>query len=233
MTIPRSETTTTRRQPEPVFELVDLGGQRLVVVQLAGEHLDRDRPARLVAQQPVDDLRRAALAVARVAQRRQRAAASLEVGGGDVVEHQLAVVEMPAARRSSIRAWRSSSQSIAAYRSSSSASATPSSSASVDWPNARTVASFDAGAIARWQIIANARSRSRDGARSSSRASSSRPPSPAPRSRARPAASARSRTRRQHPDRLPRNPARTSSTSSSGRCEMFPTVSFLTLPPSR
>ena len=95
MTIPRSETTTTRESPNRSLSFCDLGGQRLVVVQLAGEHLDSDRPARLVAQQPVDDLRGAALAVARVAQRGQLATPSLEIGGGHVVEHQLAVDQMP------------------------------------------------------------------------------------------------------------------------------------------
>jgi hypothetical protein len=39
-----------RRQAEAPFELVDLGLQRLVVVQLAAEHLDRDRPPRPVAE---------------------------------------------------------------------------------------------------------------------------------------------------------------------------------------
>ncbi len=34
---------------EPSLELLDLRGKRLVVVQFAREHLDRDRPARLVA----------------------------------------------------------------------------------------------------------------------------------------------------------------------------------------
>jgi hypothetical protein len=64
-------------------------------VQLAGEHLNRDRSPCHVTQQPVDDLRRPALAVARVPELRQRAGASFEVAGGHVVEHHLPVLEMP------------------------------------------------------------------------------------------------------------------------------------------
>ena len=104
VTIPRSETTTTAVEPEAPLELRDLGGSVCVVVQLAREHLDRDRAAPAVAEQPVDDLQRAALAVTRVAELRQRAAAALKIRGRDVVEHQLAVAAGGgAARRSSIR----------------------------------------------------------------------------------------------------------------------------------
>src|SRR5207244_5255806 len=84
------------REAETLAELLDLGGQRLVVVEAAGEDLDRDRAAFPVAEQPVDDLRRAAAAVARVAEREQRTGAALEVGGGDVVEHVRALSQVAA-----------------------------------------------------------------------------------------------------------------------------------------
>ncbi len=63
-------------------------------MQLAREDLDADRPARPVAEQPVDDLRRPALPIARVAELGQRTSTALEVGGRDVVEHELAVGEV-------------------------------------------------------------------------------------------------------------------------------------------
>ena len=43
-------------QPEPVFELADLGGQGVGVGGVALEHLDGDRDPGGGAQQPVDDL---------------------------------------------------------------------------------------------------------------------------------------------------------------------------------
>jgi hypothetical protein len=85
-----------RLQAEAAAELLDLGGQRLVVVDAALEDLDCDRPALGVAEQPVDDLRHPAAAVARVAERQQRTGAALEVGGGDAVEHVRALAQMPA-----------------------------------------------------------------------------------------------------------------------------------------
>ena len=85
-----------RLKAEAGLELCDLRGQRLVVVQLAREDLDRNRPAGPVAEQPVDDLPRSAFAVTRIPQPRQRASAALEVGRGDVVEHQLTVAQVAA-----------------------------------------------------------------------------------------------------------------------------------------
>src|SRR5438309_1768766 len=63
------------------------------------EDLDRDRAAVGGADEPVDDLERAAAAVARVAEPRQRARAALEVGGGDVVEDERRAGEMTARER--------------------------------------------------------------------------------------------------------------------------------------
>src|SRR2546423_13612294 len=65
-------------------------------MQLTREHLNRDRPPGPIAQQPVDDLRRAALLIARVPQPGQLARAPLEIRGGHVVEHQFPSLEMPA-----------------------------------------------------------------------------------------------------------------------------------------
>ena len=65
-------------------------------MQRAFEHLDRDRAAVRRAEQAVDDLRRAAPPVAGVTQLRQRTAVALEVGGGDVVEHERAALQVPA-----------------------------------------------------------------------------------------------------------------------------------------
>ena len=65
-------------------------GQSLVVVQPSGEDLGRERPAKPVAEQAVDELERAPPAVARVAELGKRAGAALEVARGDVIEGVLA-----------------------------------------------------------------------------------------------------------------------------------------------
>jgi hypothetical protein len=60
------------------------------------KHLDRDRTAVRGTQQADHQLRPVAAAVAAVAVAGQRTAASLEVGGGDIVEHQHAILEVAA-----------------------------------------------------------------------------------------------------------------------------------------
>jgi hypothetical protein len=73
-------------EPEPLLELVHLRGQRLVILHIALERLDRHRPPVCVTQQPVLDLHPPALAIAVViAEARQRAGAPLKVRGGDVI----------------------------------------------------------------------------------------------------------------------------------------------------
>jgi hypothetical protein len=81
---------------EARLELGDLGGHRLVIVRLAREDLDRDRPAGPVAQQSVDDLQRPPLAIARITKLGQRATTPLEIRGRDVVEHQLTIGQVAA-----------------------------------------------------------------------------------------------------------------------------------------
>jgi len=73
-------------------------GERLVVVEAAGEELGRERPPAPVAEQAVDELGRAPLAVARVAELRQRTRPALEVGGGDVVEGVLPRTQVAAGK---------------------------------------------------------------------------------------------------------------------------------------
>jgi hypothetical protein len=68
-------------------------------VQRALEHLDRRRAAVRRADEAIDDLGRARLAVARVAELGQRAAAALEVGGRHVVEHERPLLEVAAGQR--------------------------------------------------------------------------------------------------------------------------------------
>ena len=63
-------------------------------MQLAGEHLDRDRPPVGVAQQSVDDLRQAGPPVPRVPTLPERARATLEVTRGHVVQRRLPVTQV-------------------------------------------------------------------------------------------------------------------------------------------
>ena len=83
-------------QLEPLLQLVDLRRQRHRIGGVAFEHLDRDRAAVSGAHQADDQLRPVAPVVAAVAMLRQFAAASFEVGGGDVVEQQRAILEVAA-----------------------------------------------------------------------------------------------------------------------------------------
>ena len=173
VTIPRSATTITRESPNRSLSLVTCDGQRLVVVQLAGEHLDRDRPARHVAQQPVDDLRQPALPVPRVPQLRQRTRPALEVTRGHVIEHHLTIARGDARRDDPRSAPGAPAASPSPRRDHPHPRPPPPArSASVDCPRVRTVPSFDPGQITRPRIIAMHRSRSRHGERSSSFASS-------------------------------------------------------------
>ena len=77
--MPRSPTSTTRSRREAFLELVDLGRQGARIAGVAVEHLDRHRAAVGGAQQAVDDLQLALLAVAVVAAPGQRAAAALHI----------------------------------------------------------------------------------------------------------------------------------------------------------
>ena len=86
-------------EPKLLFELVDLGCDRRGIADVAFENLDRDRAAFGRAKQSDDDLQLAALAVAIVAPFGQGAGAAFEIGGGDVVENQRAVVQMPPRQR--------------------------------------------------------------------------------------------------------------------------------------
>src|SRR4051794_21912835 len=82
------------RETEALLELVDLWCQRRRIAGVAREHLDGDGTAVGGAEQAVDDLQHALLAITLVATLGQRTAASLEVARGDVVEHEGAVLEM-------------------------------------------------------------------------------------------------------------------------------------------
>src|SRR5439155_1767189 len=78
-------------QLETLLQLVDLRRQRQRIGGIAFEHLDRDRAAVGRAHQTDDNLRPVTTVVAAVAMLRQFAAASFEIGGGDVVEQQRAI----------------------------------------------------------------------------------------------------------------------------------------------
>ncbi len=86
-------------QPEALLQLGDLSRDGGRIGGIALEHLDRDRTAVRGTEQADHQLRPVATAVAAVAVACQRTAASLEVGGGDIVEHQHAVFEMAASQR--------------------------------------------------------------------------------------------------------------------------------------
>ena len=84
---------------ETALDLVDLRGERARVGGVALEHFDRHRAAVRRAQQTVDDLQLALLAVAIVAEPGEFAAAPLQVARRHVVEHQRAVTQMLAGER--------------------------------------------------------------------------------------------------------------------------------------
>ena len=87
------------RQREALLDLVDLRGERPGIGGVALEYLDRHRAAVRRAQQAVDDLQLALLAVAVVAALRQFAAAPLDIARRHVVEHQHAVPQVLAGER--------------------------------------------------------------------------------------------------------------------------------------
>ena len=84
---------------EALLDLVDLRGERARIGGVAFEHLDRHRTTVARAQQTVDDLQLALLAVAVVAELRQLAAAPLHIARRHVVEHQHAGAQMLASER--------------------------------------------------------------------------------------------------------------------------------------
>ena len=81
---------------EALLQLVDLRRQRQRIGGIAFEHLDRYRAAVGRAHQADDNLRPVATVVTAVAILRQFAAASFEIGGGDIVEQQRAVLQVAA-----------------------------------------------------------------------------------------------------------------------------------------
>ena len=102
--MPRSPTSTTWFEGEPLLQLGDLIGHRFGIAGIALEHLDRDRAAVGGAQQAVDDLRLALLAVAVVAALGQRTAAAFDIARRDVVEHQRPALQMALGERGLDRA---------------------------------------------------------------------------------------------------------------------------------
>src|SRR6201981_3670242 len=92
---PRSPTITAL-QLEALLQLVDLCRQRQRIGGIAFKHLHRDRAAVGGAHQANDNLRPVATVVAAVAMLRQFAAAPFEIGGGDIVEQQRAILEVAA-----------------------------------------------------------------------------------------------------------------------------------------
>ena len=76
------------------LQLVDLRRQRHRIGGIAFEHLDRHRAALGRAHQADDNLRPVDAVIAAVPMLRQFAAASFEIGGGDVVEQQRAFLQM-------------------------------------------------------------------------------------------------------------------------------------------
>ena len=86
-------------EAEALLELVDLRRQRRRIAGVALEHLDGDGATVRSAEQAVDDLQRALLAITAVSTFGQRTAASLHVAGRDVVEHQRAVLQMAPGQR--------------------------------------------------------------------------------------------------------------------------------------
>ena len=84
---------------EALLQCLDLfwHGRRIAGVSL--KHLDRNRAAVQGTQQTDDQLRAVTAMVAAVAELRQRTAAAFQVGGGDVVQHQHAFLQVAAGER--------------------------------------------------------------------------------------------------------------------------------------
>jgi len=83
-------------QLETLLQLVDLRRQCQRIGGIAFEHLDRDRAAVGRAHQADENLRPVTAVVAAVAILRQFAAASFEIGRGDIVEQQRTVLQVTA-----------------------------------------------------------------------------------------------------------------------------------------
>jgi hypothetical protein len=83
-------------QLETLLQLVDLCRQPQGIGGIAFKHLHRDRAAVGPAHQADDNLRPVATVVAAVAMVRQFAAAPFEIGGGDIVEQQRAILQVAA-----------------------------------------------------------------------------------------------------------------------------------------
>ena len=83
-------------QTETLFQLGDLGSNGGRIGGVAFEHLNRHGATIRGTQQPDHQLRAVTATVAAVAVAGQRTATSFQVGGGDVVEHQGAVLEVAA-----------------------------------------------------------------------------------------------------------------------------------------
>src|SRR5215210_7661209 len=86
-------------EAKALLELVDLRRQRCRIAGVAVEDFDGNRTAVRGAEQAVDDLERALLAVTAVSPFGQRTAASLHVARRDVVEHQRAVLKVASGQR--------------------------------------------------------------------------------------------------------------------------------------
>src|SRR5215472_309404 len=99
--MPRSPTSTTRDRPKRALSLSICVAS---VIGSAVKYLDRHRAAIGRTQQTVDDLQFALLAVARMAETCQLAAAAFKPGRGDVVEHQRPLFEVAARERGLDRA---------------------------------------------------------------------------------------------------------------------------------
>ena len=89
---------------EAAFELGDLVGERHGIGDVALEHFDGDGAAVGRAQEAVDDLQLALLAVAVVAAFGQGAAAAFDIARRNVVEHQRPALEMALRQRGLDRA---------------------------------------------------------------------------------------------------------------------------------
>ena len=96
VTIPRSETTTTRESPNRAFSLVIWDGSVLSSCSSPENTSTAIGRPGLSHNKPVDDLPAAALAVTRIPQGRQLTAAPLEIRRRHVVEHQLPILQVPA-----------------------------------------------------------------------------------------------------------------------------------------
>jgi hypothetical protein len=73
---------------KPGFDLVELGRPGLRIVRIAGKDFDRDRMARLVAEEADDDLPLAFLAIAIIAKGRQFVVCAFQIAARDIIQKQ-------------------------------------------------------------------------------------------------------------------------------------------------